>query len=43
MDSQNAVMFLGATALWMCLRIADGKDARTFENPAVKRRVNFLF
>jgi hypothetical protein len=33
MASRNAVIFFGATALFMFLKIANRKDARTFEKP----------
>jgi hypothetical protein len=33
MASGNAVIFFGATSLFMFLKIANRKDARTFEKP----------
>ena len=35
MDSRDAVVFSDATASFLSLWIANGKDARTSENPVV--------
>jgi len=36
MDSRDAVIFTDATASFLNLWIANGKDARTFEDPVVR-------